>query len=548
MRFRHCIWALLLALPWPAAAQQPAPTGYTVFVAGTAMGREDVTVRSDAAGTTISSTSRFSAPMNLTLRKGEIKYGPDWAPLSLAAEGSINGAEFTLNTSFSGGNAVTQGTEAGTPVARTQPVSAQALILPNIMFGSYLALAKRLATDMPGTELRGYIVPQAEIGVRVSSVNGEQVQVGTTVFPVRRYEILLAQPQGDLAATVTTTEDGGLVRLTVPSQALEIVRTDVASPTSRSQFFSNPGDEAAIIPAAGFNLGATITRPKSAPPTATLPAVVLIAGSGASDRDGVLYGVPMLGQLARALADAGFLVVRYDKRGYGQSGGRSESATLSDYAEDARTVIKWLDARKDVDDQRIAVVGHSEGAMVAMLLASRERKVAAVVSIAGPASRGAELLLEQQAYALTAAQTPETERQAKVALQQQIQQAVLTGKGWEGVPPELRRQADTPWFQSVLAFDPAKVADGIRQPVLLVHGELDKQVPVSHGDRLAEIVKNGKSRALDVVIVRGVNHLLVPATTGEVSEYGTLTDRTVSPEVTSAVSTWLEKTLPPRQR
>ena len=114
-----------------------------------------------------------------------------------------------------------------------------------------------------------------------------------------------------------------------------------------------------------------------------MPAVILLAGAGSDDRDGAAHGVPTLAQLAGALAEAGFLAVRYDKRGFGQSGGRSESATLSDYAEDVRAVVRWLSDRKDVDPKRIAVIGHGEGAWVALLAASRERKLAAVVSLAG---------------------------------------------------------------------------------------------------------------------------------------------------------------------
>jgi len=299
-----------------------------------------------------------------------------------------------------------------------------------------------------------------------------------------------------------------------------------------------------MIPATGFNLGATLTRPANAVPGARLPAVILLAGSGVADRDGLALGVPTLGQLAGALANAGFLAVRYDKRGYGQSGGRSESATIADYAEDARSVFNWLRERRDVDRDGIAVVGHSEGAWVAMLLASRERRVAAVVSIAAPASTGAELVLEQQRYVLEQGNTPEAERAAKIDLQHRINNAVINGRGWEGIPDDLRKQADTPWFQSLLQFDPARVIGNVRQPILLVHGALDRQVPVAHVERLADLArKERRSAAVDVVTVRGVNHLLVPATTGHVSEYGTLADRNVSPEVSTAVTTWLARTL-----
>jgi pimeloyl-ACP methyl ester carboxylesterase len=319
--------------------------------------------------------------------------------------------------------------------------------------------------------------------------------------------------------------------------------------------FSNPGDEAVMIPAVGFNLGATITKPASAqgsgaagPATpkggdaGRMPAVILLAGSNVGDRDGFALGVPTLQQLAGAIADAGFLAVRYDQRGFGQSGGRAESAMIQDYAEDVRAVVRWLLQRKDVDPKRIAVVGHSEGAWVALLAAEREKRISAVVSIAGPASTGSELVLEQQQRALDQLKLTPEEREKKVALQKQIQSAVVSGKGWELIPQEERRAADTPWFQSLLTFDPGKVLKDVKQPVFFMHGALDKQVPPSNADRLAEVATKGDAASVDVVVVRGVNHLLIPAFTGEVTEYSSLTDRNVSKDVSGALTAWLTKT------
>lgn len=544
MRFLHCTCALLLLLTATATATAQSPggaSGYTVFLRGTPIGREDVTVRSGASGTTIVSEGRVSAPADLIIRRAEFVYGADWTPQSMVLQLSANGADIVLRTTVTNGTAVTEGTQAGTPVSITHQVSAQPVVHANGIFGSYVALSRRLAGTAAGAELRMYVVPQAEIVVRVAAVHDERMQLGADFLDVRRYELVFANPGGDLAAQLTADADGNLIGVTVPAQGLSVLRADVAASTARTQVHTNPGDEPATIPAAGFNLGATVTKPANS--TGRLPAVILVTGAGVGDRDGYALGIPTLGQLAGALADAGFLVVRYDKRGYGQSGGRAESATIADFAEDVRTVMRWLAKRQDVDQKRIALVGHGEGAWVALLAAEREKKFAAVVSAAGAASTGAELVIEQQQRALDRLNLPPAEREKRSALQKQIQTAVLTGKGWEGVPPELRRQADTAWFQSVLAFNPAKVIEDVRQPLLFVHGELDRQVPVEHADRLAALAKaESDSKSIDLVIVRGVNHLLVPATSGEVSEYATLTDRTISRDVVSAIVSWLAKT------
>ncbi len=179
-----------------------------------------------------------------------------------------------------------------------------------------------------------------------------------------------------------------------------------------------------------------------------------------------------------------------------------------------------------------------------MLAATRERRrIAAIVTIASPSTLGAEFVLEQQRRMLDRIDVPPADRVAKIELQTRINSAVASGRGWEGIPADMRKQADTPWFQSVLTFDPAKVTRNVRQPLLIVHGELDAEVPISHVDRLAALAKEGRSRSVAVVIVRGVNHLLLPAVTGDVSEYASLQDRTVSKDVTTKINEWLLRTL-----
>ena len=556
MRFFYFTCALVLTLAAPGAAQQaPAsakPTTYKIFLGGAQVGTEQVTVREDATGTTITAQGRLGAPLNVVTQRAEMKYAADGSPERFVLEGSANGNAVAVRTSFVNGTAQTEGNQGTAKIATSHPFSPQAVVLPNGIFSMYAALADRLSRVNAGAELKAYILPLAEVGIRVTSDRPERIQVGTTFLDVQRYDLLFNNPGGDLAVSLTAGDGGRLIRLTIPAQAIEVVREDVASPTSRTQVSSNPGDEAVIIPATGFNLGATITKPSSpaAPASAAgsgvagrMPAVILLSGSGVGDRDGVVMGVPTLAQLAGAMADAGFLAVRYDKRGFGQSGGRAESAGIQDYAEDVRTVVRWLLQRKDIDPKRIAVVGHSEGAWVALLAAAREKRIGAVASIAGPATTGAELVLEQQQRALDQMKLTPEEREKKVALQKQIQSAVITGKGWELVPQEERRAADTPWFQSLLTFDPAKVIKDVRQPLFFVHGALDKQVPPAHADRLAEMArKQSDSDSIDVVVVRGVNHLLIPAFTGEVTEYASLTDRNVSKDVSGALTAWLTKT------
>jgi fermentation-respiration switch protein FrsA (DUF1100 family) len=145
-------------------------------------------------------------------------------------------------------------------------------------------------------------------------------------------------------------------------------------------------------------------------------------------------------------------------------------------------------------------------------------------------------------HAMTRSKRPDAEREATIAMQKRIQAAVLTGKGWEEVPPALRRQADIPWFRSYLAFDPARVMSDVRQPILIVHGLLDTQVQPSNADALEKLAAARKRGSVDVVRLPGINHLLVPAVTGEFDEYASLKDKNVSEAVSTAITDWLKKT------
>jgi pimeloyl-ACP methyl ester carboxylesterase len=543
---RYCIWAYLLLLPIQAAAQtQPAVSSshaYTIFVGGTVAGREDVTVSTTDQGVAISGTGRLSGSLDIIMRRAEVRYRADWTPEMFELEAFVNGGDTMLQTTFTATTALTKGVDGGRQIDQTSPIPGPVLVLPNVFFGSYEALTRRLSSASSGQQFAAFLGAGTLGQLQLTGATTERMQIGTASFTVRRYALTFGGPQGAMAINVFADENGSLLRVNIPARSIDVMRDDLASSTARTVVYSNPGDEPVTVRAAGFNLGATITSPKQ--PAARMPAVILLGGAGSDDRDGVVGGVPILGQLAGALADAGFLAVRFDKRGFGQSGGRAESATLSDHADDALAIVKWLSDRRDVDRNRIALVGHNEGAWTAFVAADRERRIAAVVSLSAPASTGSERVLEQQRHALDQLSVSPSEKVAKIELQKKINTAVLSGRGWEEIPEDLRKQADTPWFQSFLAFDPAKAIDDVRQPLLFIHGELDAEVPVEHVDRLADLArKQSNSKSISVVTVRGVNHLLVPAVTGEIAEYPTLTSRSVSPDVTAAVTKWLTMTI-----
>jgi pimeloyl-ACP methyl ester carboxylesterase len=543
--FRHCTAALLLlsiaaggaaqtTTPSPAPATGPA--SFTVFIGGNDVGLVQTAVARSGSDWVVTSTGRVG---DLTINRFELKYGADWQPIDLRIETTQATKKLTLSTSFGVTTAISEITQNGVTSTKTDQISARTVPLPNQFFGAYEGLAARLAGVRAGAELPLYVVPQAEVKMTVKAVDTEAVVTPTGPVSLRKYDVSIANPGGALEATVAIDDRARFARLDIPAAALSVVRNDLASVAVRTQGARNPTDGDVTIPGNGFTLAGTLTLP---PEGGRLrhPAVVLVTGSGPVDRDAMVAGLPIFTQLAGALAAKGFVVLRYDKRGVGQSGGRTETATLQDYAEDLVAVVKWLEKRKDVDKRRLAVAGHSEGAMVATLAAAREKKIKSLVLLSAPGTTGAQLILEQQQHQLAQMNVPEDERKTKVALQQQIQQAVISGQNWDGIPPELRRQADTPWFRSMLTFDPSAVMPRVKQPILIVHGDLDVQVPPHHADKLGELARaRKKSPPVQVIHIPGVNHLLAPAKTGEVQEYSQLPEKKISPKVADAIAGWL---------
>jgi pimeloyl-ACP methyl ester carboxylesterase len=322
------------------------------------------------------------------------------------------------------------------------------------------------------------------------------------------------------------------------------VREDVAAVSTRRVVVSRPGDEQVNVPANGFNLAGTISKASSSGPRN--PAIVLVTGAGPLDRDETIAGIPIFGQLAGALADAGLVVLRYDKRGNGQSGGRAEAASMADYAEDLRAAVKFLGNRKDVDPKRIAVAGHTEGGLAALLAASKDNHIAALVLMNTPGHLGSQVILAQQQRLLDKSKLSDEEKRARVDLQRRIHDAVISGKGWDNLPAQLRRQVDTPEFQSILTFDPATVMPQVRQPVLVLQSALDTEVDPSNADRLASLARSRKRQtASELVKLDGVNHLFVETPSGESADSASLPKKSVVPALASTIAAWLQKMLPP---
>ena len=530
------------------AAPDTSEAFFNVFVNGTPVGVERVTLVRTEGGWQIVSSGRFSPPIDLDNRTFRIDYDAEWTPQQMTMDGTRYGQAFTVSTTFDGGvatSSIQTGIDRSTAATRVDPA---AIVVPDYFFGAYEALVARLGSAEVGNELPIFIAPQAQITAVVREILSQQVQTAERLLTAQIYRLTFLDAERPLDVEVWADQDRRLLRLTVPALGVEVAREDVVRLSTRLTTDRHPGDADVRVPASGFSLAATVTTPVGHEmPQDGWPAVLLVPGTGSVDRDENLFGVPLFAQLAGALADDGYLVMRYDKRGAGQSGGRQESAALEDYADDVRTLVRYLDRRDDVDNKRIAVVGHGEGGWVGLYAASREKRIDALALLHVPSTRGTALVLEQQSAELDRIQAPAADRVEKIALQRRIHAAVLDEGDWEDIPDNVRLRADTFWFRSFLEFDPAEAMRRARQPVLILHGELDRQIPLRHADRLAELAlaRRQEESTTKLAKLPGINHLLLRAITGEIEEYSRLTDKNVASEVISVLTDWLARTVPP---
>jgi len=310
----------------------------------------------------------------------------------------------------------------------------------------------------------------------------------------------------------------------------------------------------------GVRLAGTLTVPAGEGP---FPAVVLISGSGPQDRDEALMGHRPFAVLADHLTRGGIAVLRFDDRGVGASTGDFAAATSEDFADDAEAAFRWLRARPEVDPAAVGLLGHSEGALMAPLVAAREPAVAFLVLIAAPGVPGEQLLYRQGELILRASGAGDAavrasrraqeelfaavrdaedaaaaERAARAVLRRQAEAQGLEGEQLAAVEAQAAQVA-SPWFRNVLVHDPAVVLAKVRCPVLAVWGEKDLQVPPAQSrEPLEAALAAAGNRNVTTRVLPGLNHLLQTAKTGHPLEYGAI-EETMAPAALELIGGWV---------
>jgi hypothetical protein len=295
----------------------------------------------------------------------------------------------------------------------------------------------------------------------------------------------------------------------------------------------------------GFKLAGTLLVPKAG--TGPFPAVVTSTGSGQETRD---ENVPIPGlekyrpfrQIAERLASRGIAVLRVDDRGVGSSTGLDTlyQATTFDFADDVRAQISYLRTRREIDPERIAIVGHSEGGAIGPLVAATDKRLAAVVLMAGPAQRGEEILSYQLDLAYASDPKLSDEEKTKKRAENQAFIRAVREKGDVSKYPPALQVLNADWTRAFLAYDPLPTIRKVRQPILILHGALDRQVTIEQAAMLERAARAAGNRDVTVRVFPNLNHLFLPAKTGAESEYSTLNTHLIPDEVLDVLSDWLQ--------
>jgi dienelactone hydrolase len=276
-----------------------------------------------------------------------------------------------------------------------------------------------------------------------------------------------------------------------------------------------------------FSLAGTLTLPVAG--TRPYPAVVTITGSGQQTRDEDLW--PLLPdyrpfrQIAERLARAGVAVLRMDDRGVGASGGTP--GTSADYANDVRGLLSWLRQRPDIAAGKIFLLGHSEGGMIAPLVAASDPRLGGIVLLAGPAKSGRAILTYQFSRPIeTAPGLADSLRRAELAQVPARVEQFGQANAW------------TKWF---IDYDPLATARKVTVPVLILQGAIDRQISAGQADTLAAAIRGAGNRDVTERVFPALNHLFLHTDgDGSPQEYPGLRDTRIPEAVLDEIATWVK--------
>ena len=302
-------------------------------------------------------------------------------------------------------------------------------------------------------------------------------------------------------------------------------------------------------------LSGTLTLPKK---EGNYPVVILISGSGPQNRNEELFGHKPFLVLSDYLTKNGIAVLRYDDRGVGKSTGNFTNATSADFATDVNSAIEFLKTRKDIIVSKIGLVGHSEGGLIAPMVASKNKDINFIVLLAAPGLRGAQVLLLQKEKIERTMGIPETAIEEGQRIFSELYKMIYKKEKAENLKTYLKSQLntkskdaeevdaiidqlDSKWMRFYVNYDPYNAINETKCAVLALNGENDLQVPYKENlDKIQNTLQKSRNNNFKIKSYPKLNHLFQTSTTGSLSEYITI-EETFSPNVLQDISDWILK-------
>lgn len=349
---------------------------------------------------------------------------------------------------------------------------------------------------------------------------------------------------GKLPGKLTFSQNGYTEEL-----EFRTVSYDSRSYYERPQEKDRPGfseEEIYVTAADGAVLSGTLTLPEKA----TDACVIFITGSGLQDRDSNIANHRTFMILSDQIVASGFATLRFDDRGTGKSTGSAAGMTTLDLANDTEGIIAKA---KELGYERIILLGHSEGGVIAPVIASRRDDISALILLAPPAVSGREILLDQNRTALSAAGAPEAMIEQVLTILSAVYDFVIAGDSENAViymsqiagpaAADTVRALSDSWYRAFIELDPATYLSRVKCPVLAVIGTKDTQVRPALNREPLENALNESGQEYEYLEPEGINHLMQSASTGLSSEYG-LIEETVNPVILDAVTQFLKEMNP----
>jgi pimeloyl-ACP methyl ester carboxylesterase len=317
---------------------------------------------------------------------------------------------------------------------------------------------------------------------------------------------------------------------------------------------------------AGITLAGTLTLPSKA---GVFPAVILISGSGPQNRDEELMGHKPFLVLSDYLTKNGIAVLRFDDRGTAASTGNFKTATSKDFASDVEAGVAYLQTRKEINKRKIGLVGHSEGGMIAPMVASNSKNISFIVLLAGTGIPGDQLLLLQQELIGKDSHLGDTYLKMVKTINEGAFEIVSKSNGIEQLKTDLTNyikqvlkdnpdvekpkgmseddlvkiqvsQIANPWMVYFIKYNPAIVLEKVKCPVLAINGEKDLQVPPKENlEAIKRALTKGGNKKVTTIELSNLNHLFQECKTGSPSEYAAI-EQTFSPMALTEILKWIQ--------